>query len=221
MARFRRLVVPGYPHHVTQRGVRQQTTFFDDLDYENYIRLASDLLDPSSLEVWAYCLMPNHIHAVVVPHAESSLASFFGPLHKLYAQHTNQRYEWNGHLWQARYFSVPMDESHALSALRYVELNPCRSGLVERPQDWPWSSARGNLGLVHDGLIPHRPALGLISSWSAYLDQPEKPVELQRLRQQTSTGRPVGDDSFIETVETLSGRRIRRRPAGRRKKLGD
>ena len=218
MARFRRLVVPGFPHHVTQRGVRRQATFFDELDYRNYLRLAADLLDRSSIEIWAYCLMPNHVHAVVVPHAENSLASFFGPLHKLYAQHTNQRYEWAGHLWQARFFSVPMDESHAMSALRYVELNPCRSGLVEKPQDWPWSSARGNLGMTDDRLIRDRPAQKVVADWSAYLSQQEELGSLMSLRHQTSTGRPVGTDTFVDRVEALSGRRVRRRPAGRRKK---
>ncbi|MDH5455047.1 MAG: transposase [Gammaproteobacteria bacterium] len=218
MARFRRLVVPGYPHHVTQRGVRRQKTFFDELDYQNYLRLAADLLARSSIEIWAYCLMPNHIHAIVVPHAENSLAAFFGPLHKLYAQHTNQRYEWTGHLWQARFFSVPMDESHTMSALRYVELNPCRSGLVEKPQDWPWSSARGNLGISSDRLIRDRPTQEVISNWSAYLSEPEELSDLNRLRLQTSTGRPEGTDTFIDRVEALSGRHVRRRSAGRKRK---
>jgi putative transposase len=218
MPKFRRLVVPGYPHHVTQRGVRRQTTFFDDLDYKTYLRLAAKLLGLSSLEIWAYCLMPNHIHAVVIPHTESSLAAFFGPLHKLYAQHTNQRYEWAGHLWQARFFSVPMDESHALSALRYVEMNPCRSGLADNPQDWPWSSARANLGLANDRLIRGRPAESVIPDWRAFLCTPEDPDELQAVRQQTNTGRPAGDDSFIEEIESVSGRCIRRRRAGRKRK---
>ena len=218
MPRFRRLVVPNYPHHVTQRGVRRQTTFFDDLDYATYLRLAARLLEETSLEVWAYCLMPNHIHAVVIPRSEDSLATFFGPLHKLYAQHTNQRYEWTGHLWQARFFSVPMDESHALAALRYVEMNPCRSGLVDRPQDWPWSSARANLGLADDKLIRGRPAQSVTPEWRSYLSRPEDPEELKAMRRQTNTGRPTGDDSFIERIESISGRTVRRRSAGRRTK---
>lgn len=220
MPKFRRLVVPGYPHHVTQRGVRRQATFFDDLDYKTYLRLAAKFLVPSSLEIWAYCLMPNHIHAVVVPQTERSLAAFFGPLHKLYAQHTNQRYEWSGHLWQARFFSVPMNESHALAALRYVEMNPCRSGLADKPEDWPWSSARANLGLAKDKLIRGRPAMSVSSDWCEYLSMPEDPDELKVVRRQTSTGRPAGDDLFIEKIESLTGRRIRRRPAGRKQKIG-
>jgi len=218
MAKFRRLVVPGYPHHVTQRGVRRQTTFFDELDYRRYVRLAAELLPTSSIKILAYCLMPNHIHAVVVPKEETSMATFFGPLHKIYAQHTNLRYGWAGHLWQARYYSVPMNAEHTLTAMRYVELNPLRSGLQRVPQDWPWSSARGNLRLVDDPLIPGRPALGIVPDWSAYLSIPEKVSALQQLRLRTNTGRPAGDESFIRRIESLTGRQIQKLPAGRKSK---
>ena len=218
MARFRRLVVPGYPHHITQRGVRGQTTFFNEQDYRRYIRLAAGLLPTASIEILAYCLMPNHIHAVVIPQEKTSLATFFGPLHKNYAQHTNLRYEWTGHLWQARYYSVPMNEGHTLTAMRYVELNPLRAGLEKVPQDWPWSSCRGNLGLVDDPLIPDRRALDIISDWSGYLGAREEEQTLKRLRQQTNTGRPSGDEAFIDKLESLTGRQIRKRPAGRRLK---
>ena len=221
MAKFRRLVVPGHPHHVTQRGVRRQTTFFDDRDYKTYLKLASDLLDRSSVEIWSYCLMPNHIHAVVVPWKPDSLAKFFGPLHKLYAQLTNMRYNWSGHLWQARYFSVPMDESHTLTALRYVELNPLRSGLVEDPRAWPWSSTRGNLGLVDDPLIPDRLARKIVPDWADYLSCPEDLTSLKRLRHQTNTGRPQGDRAFIDKIEAITGRKVRPQKVGRRNKLGD
>lgn len=218
MARFRRLVVPGHPHHITQRGVRRQTTFFDDHDYRRYIRLAEKMLPEASLKILAYCLMPNHIHAVVVPENETSLAAFFGPLHKAYAQHTNLRYEWAGHLWQARYFSVPLDESHTLAAMRYVELNPVRSKLALRPQDWQWSSARGNLNLLEDPLTPGRPALKIVSEWAAYLSTSLSDELLDTLRLHTRTGRPDGNPSFINEVESLTGRHIRRQRAGRKRK---
>ena len=221
MARFRRLVVPGYPQHVTQRGVRRQSTFFDELDYSRYLRLAIELLETSSIEILTYCLMPNHIHAVVIPAEASSLATFFGPLHKAYAQYTNLRYEWAGHLWQARYYSVPMNAEHTLTAMRYVELNPIRSGLQNRPQDWLWSSTRGNLRLVDDPLIPKRPALGIVPDWAAYLSIPEKDDAIRQLRQRTNTGRPAGDESFIKKIESLTGRQIRKQRVGRKPKLGD
>jgi putative transposase len=218
MPRFRRLVAPGHPHHVTQRGVRRQKTFFDERDYRSYLGMANKLRETCSLEILCYCLMPNHIHAVVVPHHETSLSRFFGKLHHEYARRTNFRYDWTGHLWQNRFFSVVMDESHTITAMRYVERNPVRSGLVRSPLDWPWSSARGNLGLVDDTLIAGQPARRLISDWQAYISGPEDEQDLKELRRVTGTGRPTGDSTFIQTIESISGRRIRRRSAGRTKK---
>lgn len=218
MPRFPRLVVPGYLHHVTQRGVRRQTTFFDNTDYLAYLELAIELLEKVDLDIWAYCLMPNHIHAVVLPGAESGLADFFAPLHRRYARRTNNRHEWRGHLWQERFFSVAMDETHALSAMRYVELNPVRAGLCDKPQDWPWSSARGNLGLAIDPLIDRRKTQGIISNWQEYLGIGEHDDELDALRQQTRSGRPEGNAKFVDSLEALSGRQIRKKRPGRKSK---
>jgi putative transposase len=105
-----------------------------------------------------------------------------------------------------------------MTAMRYVERNPVRSGLVKSPSDWPWSSARGNLGLADDRLIAGQPALQLISDWHTYLSGPENEQELNKLRRVTGTGRPTGDSRFIQTIESMSGRRIRKRSAGRRNK---
>ena len=218
MPKFRRLVVPGYPHHVTQRGVRKQTTFFDDRDYRTYLRLAQEILDDASVELLAYCLMPNHIHAVVIPAETKSLARFFGPLHKRYAQLTNMRYEWTGHLWQARFYSVAMAEEHALAAMRYVELIPVRSGLVRFPENWPWSSARANLGIADDKLVRDTPACKIISDWKQFLSIPENQDELTTLRRRTRIGRPEGEPEFIDTIESVTGRKVRRRSSGRRKR---
>lgn len=218
MPRFPRLVVPGFPHHVTQRGVRRQSTFFDEADFRAYLRLAAELRDSSAIDIWAYCLMPNHMHAVVVPAAEDSLSSYFGALHQRYAKRTNARHEWAGHLWQKRFFSAVMDESHTISAMRYVEMNPVRAGLCKRPEDWPWSSARGNLKIAPDSLIDRSNTKNIVADWAGYLYQEEEAKNLQRLRRQTDTGRPAGSAEFVELLESRTGRRLRRRRAGRKKK---
>ena len=212
MPRFRRLVVTGYPHHVTQRGVRRQTTFFDERDYQSYLKLALELKEQFSIELWAYCLMPNHIHAIVVPREDGVLSRYFATLHRRYARGTNARYDWRGHLWQERFYSVVMDEPHTIAAMRYVELNPVRAGLAKTAQDWPWSSARGNLGLEPDPLIDRKGAdRPVISSWRGYLSDPGTEGELEQLRHLTRVGRPDGDLNFIRAIEALAGRSVRKR----------
>jgi len=209
--KFRRLVVPGYPHHVTQRGVRRQTTFFDECDYRAYLSLASNLLPEYDLEYWAYCLMPNHIHAVVVPRSDHSLSRYFAALHRRYARRTNARFEWRGHLWQERFYSVVMDEPHALVAMRYVEHNPVRAGLAKSPDAWPWSSAKGNLGLIDDPLINTSATGKIVSDWGEYLLDGPSLEEQERLRRQTRIGRPAGSDKFIDEIEARSGRPVRKK----------
>jgi putative transposase len=208
--KYRRLVVPGYPHHITQRGVRRQTTFFDERDYRAYLTLASALLQEHDVEYWAYCLMPNHIHAVVVPHADNALSRFFATLHRRYARRTNARLDWHGHLWQERFYSVVMDEPHALVAMRYVELNPVRAGLVRFAADWPWSSAKGNLGLLDDPLVDRSATRDLVANWDDYLAEPARPNEQDDLRRQTRVGRPSGSAAFIDQIEMRSGRQVRK-----------
>ena len=211
MPRFRRLVVPGYPHHVTQRGVRRETVFFEESDYLEYLNLAAELLDGSDLSFWAYCLMPNHIHAVVLPGKRASLAKFFAPLHRRYARITNKKHDWRGHLWQERFYSVVMDEAHTVAAMRYVEMNPVRAGLCKSAHDWRWSSARGNLGYVTDPLLDQAAAQTLIRNWREYLGMDENERELDDVRRLTRIGRPDGNAAFVDAIELKSGRVVRKR----------
>lgn len=217
MPKFPRLIVPGLPHHVTQRGVRRQTTFFDDSDYRSYLDLAKALLPDYSIDIWAYCLMPNHIHAIIVPHDDGSLSRFLAMVHRRYARRTNLKYDWSGHLWQKRFHSVVMDELHTYAALRYVELNPVRSGICRDPAEWPWSSARGNLEISIDPLIDRANTRPLVTNWAEYLAEPEDPSLVSRLRKQTGTGRPSGSEEFLSRLESTTGRRIKTVRAGRRR----
>src|SRR3989337_4593233 len=129
MARLARVVAPGLPHHLTQRGNRRQETFFCEEDYRTYIRLVAEWCREYKVDVWAYCLMPNHVHMIVVPETENGLRRAIGEAHRLYTRHINFREGWRGHLWQGRFASYPMEENHLLATARYVELNPVRAGL--------------------------------------------------------------------------------------------
>lgn len=218
MPRFRRLVVPGFPHHVTQRGVRRQQTFFGDDDYKFYLGLGAKLLKKFELEIWAYCLMPNHVHLVAVPPDKTTMSRFLAQLHRDYARRTNANHDWTGHLWQERFYSVAMDESHALSAMRYVELNPVRAGLVSRPDNWRWSSARANLGLATDPFVSAKPRAVGVDDWHGFLGEALPDDEFDHLRRSTSIGRPIGPDHFIKQIEDESGRALQSKRRGPKKK---
>src|SRR6185503_8599863 len=152
MPRLARLVVPDIPHHVTQRGNRRQPTFFSDEDYRLYLHLLGEWSRRAGTAVWAWCLMPNHVHLILVPSHEDGLRAALAEAHRRYTRRINAREDWRGHLWQSRFASFPMDEDHLLACARYVELNPVRAGLVARPEHWRWSSARAHLGLGRDGV---------------------------------------------------------------------
>ena len=138
MARIARVVVPGYPHHVTQRGNRRQQTFFNNEDYKSYLDLMSEWCGKYQVDIWAYCLMPNHIHLIAVPQIKEGLNLAVGEAHRRYTRRVNFREGWRGHLWQGRFASFVMEEGHLLACARYIELNPVRAGLVKRPEEWPW-----------------------------------------------------------------------------------
>jgi len=214
MPKLPRLVVPGYPHHVTQRGIRRQRTFFDDSDYKAYIALVKELKVTARVDILAYCLMPNHVHLVAIPKEKQSLARLFGVAHHRYAKRVNAIHDWRGHLWQERFYSVVMDETHTLAAMRYVELNPVRAGLCQHAVEWPWSSIHANLGHTRDEIVDDTEVRAVISDWRDFLREDEDSCLIDSLRSQTSTGRPSGNDRFIDLLERKTGRHIRRRNPG-------
>ena len=138
MARLARLVIPGLPHHITQRGNRRQKTFFNDGDYQAYLELMAEWCGEHGVEIWSYCLMPNHVHLIAVPKTEDGLRCAIGEAHRRYTRRINFRKKWRGYLWQGRFASFVMDEPYLLAAARYVELNPVRAKLVKTARQWPW-----------------------------------------------------------------------------------
>jgi putative transposase len=204
MARLARVVVEGVAHHVTQRGNRRQQTFFSDADYQAYLALLAEGCQAAGVEVWGYCLMPNHVHLILVPSTADGLRAALGEAHRRYSRRINQRQGWRGYLWQGRFASVPMDEAHVLACARYVELNPVRAGLVARPQNWRWSSARAHLEGNDDGLVRMQPLL----------DQSD--AELAAIRAGERTGRPLGSNGFVAGLEQRLGRVLARQKPGRK-----
>ncbi len=214
MARLSRVVAPGFPHHVTQRGNRRQLTFFNDEDYVEYGRLLAESCRRCGTQVLAYCLMPNHVHLVLVPADEFGLRDALGEAHRRYTRRVNFREGWRGHLWQERFHSFVMDERHLLAAVRYVELNPVRARLCARAQDWPWSSAAAHLTGRDDPLVTVRPLLELVPDWEAFIGGADDAKVDELLRGHASTGRPLGSDGFVESLERRLARSLKPKKPG-------
>src|ERR1044072_2652148 len=158
MARLPRIVLPGIPHHVTQRGNRRERVFFEDGDYALYLDLLSEAAAGARVAIWAYCLMPNHVHIVAVPSDGDGRRRTFRYAPRHYTGYVNARMRVTGHLWQGRFSSVAMDEAHFAAALRYIALNPVRARLVARAEEWPWSSTRAHLAGIDDHVVRVAPA---------------------------------------------------------------
>jgi putative transposase len=189
MPRAARLVLPGIPHHVTQRGNRKQTVFFSDSDYARYLGLLRHRCAEAGTAVWAWCLMPNHVHLILVPADKDGLRATLAPLHRRYSWEINQRQGWRGFLWQGRFASFPMDEPHVHACLRYVELNPVRARLAGRPEDWRWSSARAHLGLADDRLTELAAGRARVDEWRPFLDAGLGDEEAEAIRAAERSGR--------------------------------
>ena len=219
MPRTARIVADGLPHHVTHRGNRKMTIFLDDDDREAYLRFLQLYMDKYGLDVFAYCLMPNHVHLVAVPKEVDSLARTIACAHVLYARHFNRKYSLSGHLWQGRYYSCVLDEQHTLAAARYVECNPVQAGLVGCAWNYRWSSARGHMGEIRDPILSQSwPHLELLSQWPQLLTEHDNDADIENLRDATRTGYPLGSTPFISNLERALGRSFLRRRVGRPRK---
>ena len=209
MARLARLVVPGLPHHMTQRGNGRARTFFEDDDYRLYRDLLAENCQAAEVEVWAWCLMPNHVHLILVPADADAVRRALAATHRCYAGILQARRKRSGHFWQGRFGSVVMDEEHLAAAVRYVSLNPVRARLVARPQDWRWSSVRAHLSGRDDGLTTLAPVSERFAPFRAFLEEPPDGDAVERLRAAESIGRPLGSKAFVARLEKRSGRTLR------------
>lgn len=217
MSRRARTVFPGLPHHVTQRGNHRQRVFFDGGDQAAYLGLLRDHATKYGVEVVAYCLMPNHVHHVVVPTSAVGLHKLFKAVHGQYAQRINRMRGESGHLWQGRFFSSALDAAYFLNAVRYVELNPVRAKIVARAETYPWSSAAAHCGnradLVVD-TVPRSTVLRQIGDWSRWLAEGLRDEAIHDLRRNGSQNLPCGNEAFIAQLEQLTGRPLQYKTHG-------
>jgi len=219
MSRSPRIVIPGQPHHVTQRGSHRQDVFFCDEDRALYLELLTYYVKKYGAELLAYCLMNNHVHHLLVPWHEEDLAKIFKPLHSQYAAIINQREGWTGHLWQERFYSSPVDEIYVRHVARYVEQNSWKAGLVTHPTEYAWSSAAVRCGLRVEATVTLKGGwaeiLGMGEEWFSYLSESECETRVKLMECVFFRDLPFGSEEFISKLERITGRCLRPRPRGR------
>jgi len=218
MPRVARIVVPGFPHHITQRGNNRQAVFFTDEHRILYLELLKKHSEQYGLQIWAYCLMNNHIHLIATPHGDEALANAVGRTDFRYAQQLNRSMRRSGHLWQNRFFSCALEEVHLWRAMRYVERNPVRAGLVRVPWRYPWSSAAAHVnGEDPTGLLDMqawREQWRSPKRWAEALRDPDDEAK-ELICGSTRTGRPLGGERFLTRLERKLDRSVRAKPVGR------
>lgn len=220
MARRPRVIVPGLAHHVTQAGNNRQEVFNYNDDRRLYLQLLARYAQRYEVHILAYCLMPDHVHLVVVPERDFSLACLMGRTNTEYTMAWNRVERRSGHLWHGRFRSCPVETALLQSVLRYVERGPVRAGMEQHAWDYPWSSARYHaIGPDSDTILDHGALRSLrdwdTARWKELLTAQETPLDLEFVRRATMTGRPLGSPGFIHQLETETGLSLTSRPRGR------
>ncbi len=215
MARMKRVVVPGYPHHIVQRGVRSLDIFYKEQDRVEYLSLLRRQGDRFGVTFLTYCLMTNHVHLLAIPKQADSLARAIGEAHRLYTRMINFREGIRGYLFQGRFSSCPVStDSYLLTAVQYILRNPVKAKIVTSPWEYKWSSARYHCGLEsHDLLVQDDDFLSGVVDWQELLCTDSEMSVL--LEEKNRTGRPFGADEFYAIVEKLTGRDTRPGRPGR------
>ncbi|BDC51900.1 transposase [Bryobacterales bacterium F-183] len=207
MARNPRVSIAGFPHHIVQRGSNGQAIFLTPEDRQVYLELASRQLSLCGLRLVAYCLMTNHVHLIAIPERGDSLSLWVQRVHGRYSQYFNLKTGSTGHVWHSRFFSCVLSPRHMTIALRYVEENPVRAGIVRHAADYPWSSCRAHLSGNLDPFLDRAEweLRGGTQGWQEVLYAPSRQPIIHMLRRCTFSGRPFGDEAFLQNLESDTG----------------
>lgn len=221
MPRIARIIATGYPHHITQRGNNRASVFFDDEDRCIYLKLLARYAQKHRLQIWAYCLMNNHVHLLAVPESETSLARGIGLTNQVYTQYLNRKLHQSGRIWQNRFFSCVVESDQYLwAAARYIERNPLKVGVSDKVETYPWSSAKAHITGTSDTLLAP-------TSWLSSQEQKayaefvciENEETDNDIRKATRTGRPFGSEGFIDQLEFRLNQPLRANKRGRPYKI--
>lgn len=224
MARLPRLTVPGYPHHVIQRGNNRQPIFASDGDRQRLLALLAEYAAQFGVAVHAYVLMDNHFHLLATPSTTEGLPKMMQAVGRRYVRHFNDRQGRSGTLWEGRYRSTLIEtDRYLLVCMAYIDLNPVRAGMVQQARDFPWSSHGHYIGQRQDRLItPHPLVWGLgntpFAREAAYADLVQAGVgagQQAALTDATLRGWALGGADFVATLHKLTDRRPSQMRAGR------
>jgi putative transposase len=219
MARIARVVIPGVPHLLVQRGENSRQVFFSADDFKCYLDLVGEDCAKWEVDVLAYCLMPNRVHFLLKPNDDIGLARALGDAHRRYAIHINRRYGRNGRLWHARFSSCALEEGWLYRAARYVERDPVDSGLLPGVMDFPWTSAHARISGDGSSLIVPGQLGEVENRWGEFIAVPNEDADQRLLIAHERTGRPLGSKEYILGLEETLGRRLRPHKRGRKPKI--
>ena len=224
MARLPRLSVPGYPHHVIQRGNNGQAIFLDDADRQRMLALLQEHSVRNRVAIHAYVLMDNHLHLLATPDTEAGLPTMMQAVGRSYVRYFNDRAGRTGTLWEGRYRCTVIEpDRHLLACMVYIDLNPVRAGLVHAPQDFAWSSHAHCVGLRTDKLVTPHPLVWELgntpfareAAYHKLVQQGLSTAEVARLTEATLRGWALGEAGFLETLQRQTPRRLQPALPGR------
>jgi len=220
MPRIARIIGVGYPHHVVQRGNNREKVFLDRGDYERYLSFLSKYSEEKEVAVLTYCLMPNHIHLLIRPAEVEALPKMMQGITLCYSKYFNGENGRTGRLWECRYHSTVVDgDSYLWIVSKYIENNPVRAGIVKRPEDYPYSSAKAHVLGRKDPLLKE-PLFDQtqLNEYRSFIRSGEDKKIIEEIRKQTRLGKPLGDGEFLKTLSENLGRSLSFRPKGRPRK---
>ena len=216
MSRQARIVIPGQLHHVTQRGNYKQDIFNENYDRVRYLKYVEEYSRKYKVDVFAFCLMNNHVHFIVRPHELWSLASCFGRAHKQYSDYFHQKQKIKGHLWQERYYSCVLYGDHIPTAIRYVEQNPVRAHMAAEPWHYPWSSARAHLGKKYRTItIAEIKEYISADCWKSFLVEQNRESLVKIIRENTRKGLVAASEEILRDLERQTGVALMPKQRGR------
>lgn len=224
MARLPRLTVPGYPHHLIQRGNNRQPIFATESDYEALLSMLEENARRLQVEVHAYVLMTNHFHLLATPAAQEGLPLLMQAVGRGYVRYFNQRQGRTGTLWEGRYRSTLIEaDRYLLACMAYVDLNPVRAGVAPSARDYPWSSHRHYVGIRNERLVTPHPLYWSLGNTpfareAAYAELVDAGVSAQQQQALTDSalrGWALGSPDYVADLQKRTERRLARRKPGR------